>query len=96
MALTHDEVRNVALLARLELTDDEIDVQARHINGLLLQFEALQSADVEGVEPTSHILPMTNVLRDDAARPSLSREAALANAPEARDGVIVVPRIVEG
>jgi aspartyl-tRNA(Asn)/glutamyl-tRNA(Gln) amidotransferase subunit C len=96
MALTRDEVRKVALLARLELTDEELDEQAKHINGLLEQLEILQRLDVTGIEPTSHIIPMVNVLRPDRSRPCLPREAALANAPEQKDGYIVVPRIVEG
>lgn len=94
MALSRDEVRKVALLARLELTDEEIDAQAVHLNNLLAQFEKLQALDVTGIEPTSHSIPMVNVLRDDAMRPSLTREQTLANAPEARDGCFVVPRIV--
>lgn len=94
MALNREEVRKVALLARLELTDDEIDSQAVHLNDLLQRFETLQEIDVSGVEPTSHSMPMTNILRDDVLQESLTRESALANAPEARDGCFVVPRIV--
>lgn len=96
MALSRDEIRKVALLARLELTDVELEEQARNFNDLLKQFEILQSLDVSGIEPTSHSIPLVNVLRADVVRPSLSRDDALANAPESRDGCIVVPRIVEG
>src|SRR5947207_2665309 len=96
MSLTPDEVRKVALLARLELNDDEIVRQSRHLNDLLAQFEALQALDVTGIEPTSHSIPVFNVFREDAIRPSLSRDEALQNAPEARDGRFIVPRIVEG
>ena len=96
MALSREEVRKVALLARLELTDDEIDEQAKHLNDLLKTFEVLQGVDVSGIEPTSHSLPVVNVLREDVARPSLPRDVVLANAPEARDGCFIVPRIVEG
>ncbi len=96
MSLSREDVKKVALLARLELTDDEIDAQAANINNLLAHIESLQSLDVEGIEPTSHSMPVVNVLREDAARPSLSREETLANAPLARDGCFVVPRIVEG
>ncbi|HLK56791.1 MAG TPA: Asp-tRNA(Asn)/Glu-tRNA(Gln) amidotransferase subunit GatC [Chthonomonadaceae bacterium] len=96
MALSREEVRKVALLARLELTDDEIDEQAKHINDLLKTFETLQQLDVTGIEPTSHSIPIVNVLREDRTLPSLPREAVLANAPEARDGCFIVPRIVEG
>jgi len=94
MALSQDEVRKVAALARLELTDDEIESQAKHLNEMLGQFEKLQALDVTGIEPTSHSIPIVNVLREDVERPSLSRAETLANAPEARDGCFVVPRIV--
>ncbi|MCW3050935.1 MAG: aspartyl/glutamyl-tRNA(Asn/Gln) amidotransferase subunit, partial [Chthonomonadales bacterium] len=63
MALSHEEVRKVALLARLELTDGEIASQAKHLNDLLGQFEKLQALDVTGIEPTSHSIPIVNVLR---------------------------------
>ena len=96
MALTREETRKVAQLARLELTDDEIDAQAANLNTLLEQFEKLLALDVTGIEPTSHAIPMVNVLREDVLRPSLSREDVLANAPEASDGCFVVPRVLEG
>ncbi len=94
MALSHDEVKNVALLARLELTDAEIESQAVHLNALLAQFEKLLELDVTGIEPTSHSVRIVNVLREDVIKPSLSRAEVLLNAPEARDGCFVVPRIV--
>ena len=94
MALSAEEVRKVALLARLELTDEEIAMQATNLNNLLAQFEALQNLDVTGIEPTSHSIPVYNILREDAMRPSLTREQALANAPEQREGCFVVPRIL--
>ena len=96
MSLTREEVRKVTLLARLELTEAEIEAQAKHLNGLLQVFAEMQQLDVTGVEPTSHAFPVFNVFREDEVRPSLPREAVLANAPEARDGLFVVPRIVEG
>ncbi len=94
MALTPEEVRKVALLSRLELNDEEVARQARHLNQLLQQFEKLQELDVTGIEPTSHSIPVSNVFREDAMRPSLPRDELLANAPEARDGCFVVPRII--
>jgi aspartyl-tRNA(Asn)/glutamyl-tRNA(Gln) amidotransferase subunit C len=96
MELTSEDVRKVALLSRLELTDEEIETQRGHLNGLLAQFEKLQELDTDGLEPTSHPFPMTNVLRDDVLAVSLPRDAVLANAPEKRDGCFVVPRIMEG
>lgn len=95
MPLTSEEVRKVALLARLELTEEEAEAQAGHLNTLLEQFDILQKLDLENVEPTSHSIPLANVLRSDTVRPSLPREELLASAPEARDGCFVVPRIVE-
>ena len=96
MALTREDVRKVALLARLELREEELDRQMGHLNQLLEQFEKLQKLDVAGVEPTSLSIPIYNVLREDVERPSLLRDEILANAPETRDGCVVVPRIVEG
>lgn len=96
MVLTPEEVRKVARLARLELDEEEIERQGRHLNDLLAQFEALQALDVTGIEPTSHSIPLYNVFREDRARPSLSREEVLQNAPESRDGCFIVPRIIEG
>src|SRR5712692_10045179 len=81
MALTPDEVRKVALLARLELDEEEIARQSKHLNDLLAQFEALQRLDVTGIEPTSHSIPVFNMFREDAAQPSLPREEILQNAP---------------
>lgn len=95
MPLTPEEVRKVALLARLELSDEELLQQAHNINELLKQFEKLQELNLEGVEPTAHSIPVYNVLRPDSVNPSLPREELLANAPEAREGYFVVPRIVE-
>ncbi len=96
MALTPEDVQKVALLARLELTEEELDTQMGQINQLLDKFEKLQELDVTGIEPTSHSIPMFNVLRDDVERPSLPRDEILANAPEARNGCVIVPRILEG
>jgi aspartyl-tRNA(Asn)/glutamyl-tRNA(Gln) amidotransferase subunit C len=94
MALTHNDVKKVALLSRLELTDEEIEQQIGPLNDLLKQFEVLQQLDVTGVDPTSHSIPVVNVLRADEVRPSLTRDEVLANAPEARDGCFVVPRVI--
>ena len=95
MSLTREDVRRVALLARLELREDELDRQSIHINRLLEEFEQLQSLDVTGVEPTSHSIPLSNVLREDVVVPSLDRDSALASAPEQRNGRFIVPRVIE-
>lgn len=93
--LTMDQVARVAFLARLELSETETLRLTTDLNGILGQFERLQELDTNGIAPTSHSLPLQNVFRDDEIRPSLSREAATANAPEKRDGNFIVPQIME-
>ena len=93
--LTPDEVSRVAFLARLELSEDEKARLTTDLNGILSQFARLQELDTQDVSPTSHSLPLQNVFREDEVRPSLSREAATANAPEKRDGNFIVPQIME-
>ena len=93
--LTNDQVARVAFLARLELSDTETLRLTTELNGILGQFERLQELNTQGVPPTSHSLPLQNVFRDDEIRPSLSREAATANAPDKCDGNFIVPQIME-
>ena len=93
--LTIEQVTRVAFLARLELSSEEKTRLTTDLNGILGQFERLQELDTEGIAPTSHSLPLQNVFRADSVRPSLSREAATANAPEKRDGNFIVPQIME-
>ena len=93
--LTAQNVAQVAALARLELSGDEQERMKSQLNDILEQFSRLQELDTDGVEPTSHSLPMRNVFRDDIARTSLPRDAATRNAPEKRDGNFIVPQIVE-
>ena len=94
--LTIEEVGRVAHLARLELTDGEKQRLTGQLNELLLQFARLQELDTTNVPPTSHPFLLRNVMREDAIRPSLSRDQATHNAPEKRDGNFIVPQIVEG
>jgi aspartyl-tRNA(Asn)/glutamyl-tRNA(Gln) amidotransferase subunit C len=94
-ALTPEQVDHVALLARLELTPEEKAKLTHDLNTILVHFERLQELDTEDVPPTSHAIPMQNVFREDAVRPSLPRDSFLGEAPDARDEFFVVPRIVE-
>jgi aspartyl-tRNA(Asn)/glutamyl-tRNA(Gln) amidotransferase subunit C len=93
--LSREDVEHVAFLARLELTDEEKDKLTGHLNGILEHFAKLRELDTDGVEPMSHAIPVENIFRADASRPSLPTEDVLANAPEAQDGCFAVPRIVE-
>jgi aspartyl-tRNA(Asn)/glutamyl-tRNA(Gln) amidotransferase subunit C len=96
MALTPDDVRRVADLARLELTGDEAERLTHHLNDLLAQFARLQELDTQGVPPTSHAVPVRALLRDDVSRPSLPREAVLANGPQVDHdlGGFIVPQVI--
>jgi len=89
------EVEHVALLARLHFSDAEKQKIASDLTAVLEHFRALQAVDTTGVPPTAHAVPRENVLREDVARPSLRREEALAEAPDARDEFFVVPRVVD-
>jgi aspartyl-tRNA(Asn)/glutamyl-tRNA(Gln) amidotransferase subunit C len=95
LKLTREEVAQIAFLARLELSDQEVESLGGHINRLLENFESLRELDTDNVEPTSHTIPVANVFRPDVSRPSLTQEEVLANAPERVDGTFEVPRIVE-
>lgn len=92
--LTRDEVAHLAHLARLAVTDEELDLFAGQLGAVLDAVAQVGGADVADVPPTTHAVPMTNVFREDVARPSLPREAVLAGAPAAEDGRIRVPRIL--
>ncbi len=92
--ITLEEVAHVALLARLQLTDEEIAHFTPQIDQILGHFLRLQALDTTDVPATSHAIGMTNVFRDDVARPSLSTEEVVANAPDAENGLFIVPRIV--
>lgn len=95
MRLTREEIESVARLSRLELSDAEKDTLAGHINRLLENFERLKDLDTENVQPTSHVIPVSNVLRDDVSRPSLPVEDVVSNGPQVADGCFVVPRVVD-
>ena len=94
MPLSESDVRHVALLARLELSDAEIERFRTDLNSILSHIDEIQRLDLEGVEPTAHPLDVVNVTRADEIRPGLSREAALKNAPQQEAGAFVIPQIV--
>ena len=94
MALTEADVRQVALLARLGLSDEELSGLRGELNTILDYVEQLQELDLDDVEPTTHAVKLMNSTRPDEPVPSLPREQVLLNAPESRDGAFLVPRIV--
>jgi aspartyl-tRNA(Asn)/glutamyl-tRNA(Gln) amidotransferase subunit C len=93
--ISEDAVRHVALLSRLECSDEEIHAFAADLNEILGYAEKLRELDTAGIEPTTHALRQTNVFRDDTPRPSLTNEQALSNAPESESGHFRVPQIIQ-
>ena len=89
------EVDYIAHLARLSLSEEERQCFTDQLNVILDYMDKLNEVDTEGVEPTSHVLDIVNVFRDDEVQPSLSTEDLLANAPEIVNQYVVVPRAVE-
>lgn len=88
-------VRQVAELARLTLTPEEEARMTEEMQGILAFARQLQQLDLGGIPPTQHILPLVNVMREDAVQPSLEREQILSAASARTDGFMVVPRAVE-
>jgi aspartyl-tRNA(Asn)/glutamyl-tRNA(Gln) amidotransferase subunit C len=89
--IDRDQVLHVARLARLRLSEEEVDRMTEELSGILAHVDRIGKMDLEGVEPTSHVVALENVLRADEPRPSLPREKALEQAPEPDDGAFRVP-----
>ncbi|MFO0918284.1 MAG: Asp-tRNA(Asn)/Glu-tRNA(Gln) amidotransferase subunit GatC [Planctomycetaceae bacterium] len=96
MALSRDDVAKVARLARLELTDGELDSFTGQLSSILDYVAILDELNLDGVEPMVHAVELSNVLRADELKPSLPRPAALANAPKTDGKYFLVPAIIEG
>ena len=95
MALTREEVLHVARLARLALSDDEVERFGGQLSAILDHAARVTEVATEDVPPTSHPLPLVNVFRDDVVEPSLPQSKAISTAPESEDGRFRVPRIIE-
>lgn len=93
-SLTRDDAAYVARLARIDLTDAELDLYAVQLAAVIGHASELAALDTAGVEPTAHPLPLRNVTRADVARPSLDRAEVLAQAPAVEDGRFRVPPIL--
>ena len=92
--LTRADVTHVARLARLALSEEEVEQFTIQLGAVLEHFASVAALDTSGVPPTSHPIPLTNVLRPDERRPSLERDVVLAMAPAGEDGRFRVPRIL--
>jgi aspartyl-tRNA(Asn)/glutamyl-tRNA(Gln) amidotransferase subunit C len=94
--ITLEEVRKVAGLAQLRLEEGELEAMRADLTSIVGYVDQLSALDVEGVEPTTHAVPLAMLLRPDVVGLHMTREAALSNAPEQAEGMFRVPRIVEG
>jgi len=95
MILSDEQVRWVAHLARLELTEVELTAYGGQLSSIMNYVDQLRAVPTEGVEPLSHALPLVNVLRDDIVAPSLSAAETLANAPARQGDYFTVPAVLE-
>ncbi|GAA0430091.1 Asp-tRNA(Asn)/Glu-tRNA(Gln) amidotransferase subunit GatC [Lentibacillus halophilus] len=93
--ISKDQVKHVADLARLAVTEDEADKFAKQLSSIIDYAEQLNELDTENVEPTTHVLDLKNVMRDDEPKEWISKEDALHNAPDKQDGYFRVPSILE-
>ena len=89
--IDREQVLHVARLARLRLSDEEVETMASELSNILEHIERIGELDLDGVPPTSHVVDVANALRADEPRPSLPREVALAEAPATQDGGFLVP-----
>lgn len=92
--LSRDDVTHLASLARIDLSDEELDRMVGELASIISSVEAVSRAPIEGVEPMSHPMPIVNVTRPDEVRPSLTPEQALAMAPASEVQRFAVPRIL--
>ena len=95
MKITRVEVEHVARLARLELSEPELDTFTVQMDAILAYVEKLNALDTEGIVPTSHAVPMENAFRDDLLAPSIGVDNALANAPKHAESFFRVPKVIE-
>ncbi|MGH8881444.1 MAG: Asp-tRNA(Asn)/Glu-tRNA(Gln) amidotransferase subunit GatC [Stackebrandtia sp.] len=93
-AISRDEVAHLAHLARLDVTEDELDRFAQQLDVILQSVQRIGEVAAEDIPPTSHAVPLTNVYRDDEPRPSLPRADVLAGAPDTAQDRFRVPRIL--
>jgi aspartyl-tRNA(Asn)/glutamyl-tRNA(Gln) amidotransferase subunit C len=93
--ISREDVEHVARLTRLHLTPVEVEQMQAQLGGILAYIDTLRSLDVEAVEPTSHAVPLVNVMREDEIRPCQPASEMLANAPDPHGEFFRVPRILE-
>ena len=95
MNITKEQVKHVAKLARLNLTEEEKERLTGEMENIIAFADKLNELDTTGVEPTAHVIPIQNIFREDVVKPSYEREKILGNAPSQEDGCFLVPQVVE-
>ncbi len=95
MKISLQEVGHIARLARLHLTEEEMERFSHQLSSILSYMEKLNELDTYTIEPTSHVIPVKNIFREDKVMPSLEPEEALRNAPDRSENFFRVPRIIE-
>ncbi|MFT3962424.1 Asp-tRNA(Asn)/Glu-tRNA(Gln) amidotransferase subunit GatC [Propionivibrio sp.] len=95
MSLSLEQVRRIAQLARIEISDAEAESTLGHLNGIFSLIEKMQAVDTRGVEPMAHAQDLAQRLRDDAVTETNRREAYQAVAPETEAGLYLVPKVIE-
>jgi aspartyl-tRNA(Asn)/glutamyl-tRNA(Gln) amidotransferase subunit C len=95
MKITRAEVEHVSRLARLALSEGELDSLTGEMDAILDYVEQLNTLDTDGIVPTAHAVPMENAFREDKVRPGLTPEQALSNAPDAAENAFRVRRVIE-
>ena len=95
MKVTTKDVEYIAQLSRLTIPESEMEKFTEQFNQILNYADILNELDTKGIEPTAHVLPLSNVLREDIAVEGVSQEVALMNAPAVHDGGVKVPRVIE-
>ena len=96
MKVTKKDLENVAVLSRLAIPADKEEQYTNQLNDVLTYMENLNSINTDDVQPIAHVLPISNVFREDVVKESLDRDLALSNAPLKDDGYFKVPKILEG
>jgi aspartyl-tRNA(Asn)/glutamyl-tRNA(Gln) amidotransferase subunit C len=95
MKIIKKEIEHLSVLARISLSEDEKELFGSQLSSILDYMEKLNELDTKDIEPTSHVLSLYNVVRDDTPRPSISQEDALMNAPDHTEKFFRVPKIIE-
>lgn len=95
MKVTTKDVEYIAQLSRLTIPESEMEKFTEQFNQILNYADILNELDTKGIEPTAHVLPLSNVLREDVAVEGVSQEVALSNAPDVAEGGFKVPRVIE-